>query len=58
MTQQQTLQDGISPLQPARRGSAKGERSTLMRDTGANVMDQITAGNTTAQPRKKSKKKK
>jgi len=31
--------NGISPAQPLRRGSARGERSTLIRDTGANVMD-------------------
>mmetsp|Transcript_30151 Transcript_30151/g.40052 ORF Transcript_30151/g.40052 Transcript_30151/m.40052 type:complete len:82 (+) Transcript_30151:4732-4977(+) len=41
-TQTQLNQDGnaIQPgQQPLRRGSARGERRTLIRDTGANVMD-------------------
>ena len=38
---------------PARRGSAKGERSQLIRDTGAYVMESVTKG-----PRKTSRKKK
>lgn len=55
-SQTQLQQEAISPAQPARRGSARGERSTLIRDTGANVMDQITPPK--QGPRKTSQRRK